>query len=72
MKKQLFLVALTFGLIATTECKKHTSIPAGGSMTFASKKKPKVKGGSVTCTGKKRSWTCTNNGATAVHVKYKK
>jgi hypothetical protein len=70
MKKQLLIVALTLGFVATTECKKKTnsySLAAGTSITVKTKKgtAPIVPAG-VTATrasGKNR-WTLTNTNPT--------
>ncbi len=63
MKKQLLLVALTLGFVATTECKKSKdySLAAGTSITVKSGKAPVVPAGVTVkrVSGKKR-WLLTN------------
>jgi hypothetical protein len=78
MKKQLFMVALTLGFIATTECHKNKnySLEAGSSITVKSKKMPSVPAGvTVTKTGGKNRWTLTNSnpaGSAPVTIRAKK
>jgi len=78
MKKQLLLLTLTLGFVATTNCHKQKSysLSSGNSVTVSSKHMPKVPA-EVTVTraaGKhnKNRWVLTNNGATAVTVRVKR
>lgn len=77
MKKQLLIVALTLGFIATTECKRNNntySLAAGTSITVKAKKMPKNLPAGVTITktnGKNRYLLNNTNptGTPAVTVK---
>ena len=79
MKKQLLIVALTLGFVATTECHKQKSntvvtIQPGASVTVTSKTKPS--GPEITATQvgkkKKKQWTVTNTGTAPVTVTARK
>jgi hypothetical protein len=76
MKKQLLMIALTLGFVATTQCKKTQSyqLSSGGSITVSSKRMPSVPAG-VTATkvnGKKNRWVLTNTGTSTVTVRGKR
>lgn len=75
MKKQLLLVALALGFVATTNCgKKSHNLTPGSSITVSSKSMPSVPAG-VTATrvnNKKNRWVLTNSGTTTVTVRAKR
>lgn len=75
MKKQLLIVALALGFVATTNCgKKSHQLTSGSSIEVKSKGMPSVPAG-VTATkvnGKKNRWLITNTGTTTVTVRAKK
>jgi hypothetical protein len=78
MKKQLLILALALGFIATTECKKNKnySLAAGTSITVISKKMPTVPAGvTITRTNGKNRWVLMNTnaaGTPAVTIRIKK
>jgi hypothetical protein len=70
MKKQLLIVALALGFIATTECKKTKTyqLAAGSSINVISKKMPSLPAGVTAIKIGKKRYTVTNNSPTAVTV----
>ncbi len=74
MKKQLLIVALTLGFVATTECHKNktttVSVQPGSSAVVTSKTQPSGSGITATRIGKKKKkqWQITNTGTTPVTV----
>ncbi len=74
MKKQLLMVALTLGFVATTNCGKKThQLAPNSSITVKSKKMPQAPVGvTVTKTSGNNRWILSNTGTSPVTIKGKK